>query len=144
MACAQVKQRWKLGTSAWMGSKNFEHFLVSRKSRGKSTTRRLMQPLKLCCSVFCEPAEWFICFAKLYTDKRAASHQGKWMKLRLSMTVELPYIPEHFLWLAIDSIVVLWALYVWTLQHYYSASLLFIHSLLPKLLTRLSCVLIGC
>ena len=35
-------------------------------------TRRLMWLFKLCCNVFCELVEWFISFAKLYTNVRAA------------------------------------------------------------------------
>ena len=55
-------------------SKNFKYFLARIKSTMKSSTRRLMQPFKQCCNVLCKPAEWFICFTKLYTNVRAASN----------------------------------------------------------------------
>ena len=49
---------------------------------------------ELYCNVFCYPAEWFICFTKLYTNIRAASNQVEWA--RFGMRVELPSSHRKF------------------------------------------------
>ena len=49
--------------------------------------------------VFCELIEWLICFAKLYTSMKPASHQVEW--LRFGIIVESPW--SHLIILVNDN-----------------------------------------
>ena len=63
-----------------LNQQEFQIFLDKRKSPIRST-RKVTWLFKLCCNVFCEPTEWFVCFVKLYINLREASHQVEWERL---------------------------------------------------------------
>ena len=50
------------------------------------STRRVMQPFKLCIlNVFCEPANWFIFLVKLYTNVKIVRYQVEWARFGIIM-----------------------------------------------------------
>ena len=101
-------------------SKMFEYFSADRKTATKSVTGWLIKPFKACCNMpFCESTEWFIHFAKLYINTRAADQKGwayQWkchiflgilndwqLKKLLCYTVGFNFIKILFCYLSTDS-----------------------------------------
>ena len=121
----------KLSTSAWT-SKNFVSFLTSGKNAIMSTQRRLIQPFRLHCNVYyVSPPN--ILF-RLYTNVRAASHQVEWW----SSAMKSPYISGVLTIIRNCCVVEFYKHF----NFFWCPGLLFIHCLLPKLLTSLYFILV--